>query len=310
MTKQINVAVTHSSVFHADDVIAAAILRGINPQVRFVRSRREQDWSAADVVFDVGGRHDPEAGVFDHHQRERAGARGNGVLFSSAGLLWRHFGLVYLEAVAGGAGVDLAELHDRVDEVLIMAIDAVDNGQTVEPPTTLRDRPDTAVRVQDLSNVFSVLNPVGLFEADTEEAFNEAFEVAVGFAGLVLRKITLREAATLRARDEIRAADTGEPILVMERFYPWQEVVCGEMPHVHFVVFPSPDGSWKVQVVPQEIGQFAARKDLPEVWKGLRDAELAAVTGVADAIFCHPGRFIAGARSREGALALARLAVA
>lgn|GEM_PF-6359412 len=37
---------------------------------------------------------------------------------------------------------------------------------------------------------------------------------------------------------------------------------------------------------------------------------LAALTGVADATFAHRGLFIAGAVSREGALALAQLAVA
>jgi uncharacterized UPF0160 family protein len=32
--------------------------------------------------------------------------------------------------------------------------------------------------------------------------------------------------------------------------------------------------------------------------------DLVAVTGVPDAVFCHTGRFIAVARSREGAVAL------
>jgi uncharacterized UPF0160 family protein len=54
---------------------------------------------------------------------------------------------------------------------------------------------------------------------------------------------------------------------------------------------------------------FDARADLPEAWAGLRDAELAAVTGVADAGFCHNGRFIASAKSYEGIRAMAALAV-
>jgi uncharacterized UPF0160 family protein len=42
----------------------------------------------------------------------------------------------------------------------------------------------------------------------------------------------------------------------------------------------------------------------------LRDAELAAVTGVPDAVFCHNARFIAAAVSFEGALTMARQALA
>ena len=42
----------------------------------------------------------------------------------------------------------------------------------------------------------------------------------------------------------------------------------------------------------------------------LRDQALADVTGVADAVFCHNGVFIAGAKSKQGALQLAAMAVA
>ena len=165
------------------------------------------------------------------------------------------------------------------------------------------------MRVQDLSSVLAVLNPVGLFEGDRPSDFDAAFEVAVGIAGVVLRKLCLREAATLRARDEIRRADTGSALLVMEKFYPWQETVVPEMPHVLLVAFPSPDGSWKVQVVPPALGSFGERFPLPAAWKGLRDEDFAAATGVPDAVFCHPGGLIAGAKSKEGTLALARLAL-
>jgi len=48
---------------------------------------------------------------------------------------------------------------------------------------------------------------------------------------------------------------------------------------------------------------------LPAEWAGLRDAELARVTGVADAVFCHRNRFMAVARTKEGAVALAKLAL-
>ncbi|MEK7088001.1 MAG: MYG1 family protein, partial [Patescibacteria group bacterium] len=41
----------------------------------------------------------------------------------------------------------------------------------------------------------------------------------------------------------------------------------------------------------------------------LRDAKLAEVTGVPDAVFAHRNRFMAVARSKEGAIALAKLAL-
>jgi uncharacterized UPF0160 family protein len=47
----------------------------------------------------------------------------------------------------------------------------------------------------------------------------------------------------------------------------------------------------------------------PDSWAGKRDAELVKATGVADAIFCHNNRFMMVAGSKEGALALAELAL-
>jgi uncharacterized UPF0160 family protein len=80
-------------------------------------------------------------------------------------------------------------------------------------------------------------------------------------------------------------------------------------PDALFVIYPKSDG-WGMQAVPRALGEFANRKDLPEAWAGRSDAELAAVTGVPDAMFAHTKRFYASARSREGILALAQQALA
>ncbi len=83
---------------------------------------------------------------------------------------------------------------------------------------------------------------------------------------------------------------------------PWTHVVVNEMPEVLFVIYPDSDGAqYQVKTVPVEAGSFKTRLDLPKAWSGLRDQELAAVTGVADSVFCHLNLFIGGARSLDGA---------
>jgi uncharacterized UPF0160 family protein len=77
-----------------------------------------------------------------------------------------------------------------------------------------------------------------------------------------------------------------------------------------FVIYPDFDGDQhQIKTVPVEAGSFTARMDLPEAWAGLRDAELAAVSGVADSVFCHLNLFIGGARSLGGAIRMAELAL-
>jgi len=55
--------------------------------------------------------------------------------------------------------------------------------------------------------------------------------------------------------------------------------------------------------------RYENRKNFPEAWAGKRDGELARATGVPDALFCHTNRFLAVAKTKEGALALAKLAI-
>ena len=48
---------------------------------------------------------------------------------------------------------------------------------------------------------------------------------------------------------------------------------------------------------------------LPQAWAGLTDAALEQASGVPGARFCHNGRFIAVAATREAVLEMARIAV-
>jgi uncharacterized UPF0160 family protein len=64
-----------------------------------------------------------------------------------------------------------------------------------------------------------------------------------------------------------------------------------------------------VDTMPPEPGSFAQRLPLPESWAGLDGAALAAASGVADAVFVHLRRFVGAAKSRAGAIEMARLAL-
>ena len=74
---------------------------------------------------DIGGRSNPAAGDFDHHQRGGAGERANGIRYASFGLVWREFGA----ALAGGE-----EAAAAIDERLVQGVDANDTGQTISQP--------------------------------------------------------------------------------------------------------------------------------------------------------------------------------
>ena len=89
---------------------------------------------------------------------------------------------------------------------------------------------------------------------------------------------------------------------------PWKQVVVTEAPEALFVIYPKRQG-FGLETVPRELGTFENRLDLPAAWGGLEQEELAELTGVDDALFCHAKRFLVVAESREGIEALASLAI-
>ncbi|MFQ3265592.1 MAG: uncharacterized UPF0160 family protein, partial [Colwellia sp.] len=60
---------THNGNFHADDVFSIAALKNIFPSIKLIRTRNLELIAKADIVIDVGGEYDADAGRFDHHQR-------------------------------------------------------------------------------------------------------------------------------------------------------------------------------------------------------------------------------------------------
>lgn len=290
------VAATHSGSFHADEVLAAAALRLVNPEVRIVRTREQEQLDAADVVLDVGRAFDPASGRFDHHQLEYKEARDNGIPFSSFGLVWRELGAELCGSAAAAA---------RVDRWLVQGVDAVDCGVTL-------NKEAAQVTVMTISSVIGGFNP-GWQDDTSPQARNDAFERALGLAASVLQNIIRDASGAEKARTVVAQGLLleGKRLLVLDCDVPWKESVLGspEYEQVLYVVSPDSQTKWHVNTVPDYPGSFNNRKPLPASWGGLDGAELDAVTGLPGCIFCHRGRFVAGHQSKDGALEMARLAL-
>ena len=287
---------THNGTFHADDCFAYAILKAAHGgAVTLVRTRDLEVLDKADVVFDVGGSCDPAEGRYDHHMRDKP-LRDNGEPFSSAGLVWRDYGVRAVKALAATVTeAEAAEIAAVLDGGLIRDIDLMDNGAMTPTPG-------------HFSTLLEAFNPSF---AEPERDENEAFAEAAELAGRVLARAVARAHAAVLAAETVAAAAkaaTDPRIIVLETRVPWEDAVFDlNLTRALYVVRPA-GKQWTISAVPPERNSFAQRKPLPESWGGLRDEDFARVSGVADATFCHPARFVCGALSRDGAVTLARLA--
>lgn len=297
--------VTHPAPHHGDETTAVAILGIVEGRVNVLRTRnpKEIEEAAANgaTICDVGGVYDPETGRFDHHQREFAEMREDGTRYSSAGLLWKKYGADACIALTGCTLTQAEAAAMKVDEMLIKGIDATDNGQ-IAPG---------AGGVMSVSQAISVLNP-NWDEPATDEAFLEACQVA----HTILTRTIMSCVSIVKGQDAVEEAveASEDGILALPQFIGgWVETATNsaspKADNLLYGVFKNLQGQWNVQALPPKGDPRAQRKPLPEAWRGLSGAALADLTGVEDAVFCHVGGFICGARSREGAIKLAHLAV-
>lgn len=289
---------THDNLFHLDDLFACAIL-GLYLDAKgetytIVRTRDKEKIAVSDYVVDVGDTHDATINRFDHHQKGGAGARENGIPYASTGLVWKQYGV----DVAGAT--DIAEI---IDTKVMQVLDADDNG--VQYYENILDD----IEALTIHSYFYAFRPTWKEDpAQFDVAFLELVPLVKRY---IARKIQVEKDKfeALQKVEEAYAQSSDTRIVVMDKPYPGDDYLRGKS-EVLYKVSPNAIGNaWGVKTMRDSKDSYENRKDLPAAWGGLRDEELQKVTGVPDAIFCHNALFLATAASKEGAIALATLAV-
>jgi uncharacterized UPF0160 family protein len=306
---------THSGKFHADDVWGVTVLDLLFPGSKLIRTRDPERIAAADFTVDVGDVWDAKSGRFDHHQKGFDGARFSGVTYASAGLVWKEYGARCVALIAQmqtGQALDDKTAQDiawAIDSDLVQYLDMADTGAARNAPGSY-----------GLSAVISGFNlnwvdeqQAGSAEA-TEALRMQRFQRAMDIIrDILINQVKYRIGAML-AGEQVRQGERledGRVLYLKNASLPWTGIVRNEMPKVLFVIgYSVAEDRYILSTVPAAADSFDARKDLPAAWGGLRDGALADVTGVPDAMFCHNGLFIAATKSFDGALTLARLALA
>jgi uncharacterized UPF0160 family protein len=288
---KIKTVATHSGKFHADDVFAVATLKIYSHgNLKVMRTRDQQTIEKADWVVDVGNVYNRKKNRFDHHQPKGAGKRKNGVPYASFGLVWKKYG----KSLCGSKKV-----ADYIDKKLVQQIDAKDNGFNVF-------KMSKDVYPYTISDAIAALN----LAWDEKGIKNKAFTNAVSIAQDVLQREIKLARAKQRARKYVLNSiknTNDKRIVVLNRNYPWKEFI---MPYQEplFVVYPDSNG-WVVAGVRKNLVSFKIRRSFPKSWTGKREKQFAKISGVKDAVFCHRNLFMAVAKSRKGAIQLAKIAL-
>ena len=290
--------VTHDGSFHADDIFAAAalsiMLSNKGETFEIIRTRDQKIINNADYVFDLGRIYKENLNRFDHHQTGGAGER-EGIPYSSFGLVWKKF---------GGEITGNKKITDIIERKLVMPVDVNDNGVDLYKNNFPNIFPYT------LQDVFAIFSPTAFEDLDKNKQFMEALAWA--------KEILQREIK--KAKDQIEIAKiiknfykkTKDKKLIIidkpkvSRFEIWDALQ--DFPEPLFVVYGDKE-DWSIVAMRKEKNSFGSRKNFPISWGGLSYKDLQKITGVSNAVFCHRALFMAVAKSKEGAVKLAQLAI-
>ena len=286
--------VTHAGGFHADEVLATAILEELFENVVVCRTLEVPKNLKSDViVYDIGG------GRWDHHQKGGNGVRENGVPYASAGLIWRDFGPELLKKKYS----DSSELLTSVDKMLIRGIDAIDNG--------IITNSKFEVSSMNISQAISDFNPTW----DENENPDEAFKDACEFARQILINTLRRAISVMKARGYVEEAieKSSNHIMILEKYVSWSRALYfsrnPKALDIWFVIYPSNRVGYNWRTVTISLKNHIPMKAVPDNWLGLKGEEYQKVTGVKTAMFCHHGGFIGAAETQEDAIRLAEIAI-
>lgn len=295
--------VTHSGGFHADELLSSVILQRLYPQTELVRSR-DEDWISPaphKIIYDVGRDYDAQAQIFDHHQRPNP-LREDGQPYSSFGLIWAHYGRDYLRAV-DVPDADIEYIHASFDKGFVLPVDLLDNGALAPATAGILGGLTLPVLLETLKPPFDARNA-----GAEDRAFAAALPVARAFIEAAISGKASKRRAHAMVTQAIHAAGVGR-VLELPMGMPFRAAIeDAGADQLLFVVHPR-DTDWAITGIRVSGDSFEQRADLPAAWAGLTDSALEQASGVAGAKFCHNGRFIAVAATRDAAMEMAALAV-
>lgn len=256
---------THNGEFHADDLLATALLkhalgtRGIS--VRITRSRVKAVLDSCDIVYDVGG------GIYDHHDINKV-YYPNGIPMAACGKLLKD--LVTDEDVAEG-------LRRR----LFYSVEANDNG--FELP-----------RYVEQSRLYfvSMFNPTWMESGSSAQ--HKAFFEVLNIVLRVYERMLETVMADIQARRFISQNAKfvfDNQVMLLSKYCPVQEYARVH-PELLAAVYPR-DDKYVVRCMPTFMRKYATKVSFPVSWHGKSGSDLELITGIKGSVFCPDGGYMA-----------------
>lgn len=293
---------THNGIFHADEVVACAILCLLNftMSVQILRTRDLKMLSQCDICVDVGG------GNFDHHQAGFHKTRENGIKYASAGLIWKCYGRqlisLFLDKYFPKAyDIDIDAVFKNFDKSFIAPVDCEDNG----------------IEATHCFSFISSFLPLWFNnkQSDFDNRFKKALITTISVLEETLKTTIGKEISKNIIENNWKNRDYFHNgiLEIPSQTIMWLEAVINinastKMNKINFVIFPYPNGGWAAQCVPPSLkNKYGKRIPFPRNWAGQTD-KLPELSTIDGATFCHNGCFFVRASTKKAVIEMCNIA--
>lgn len=292
---------THNGIFHSDEIVACGILKILFKNVKEVEIIRSRDIKLlnekCNILVDIGG------GKFDHHQKGGNGKRNNNVSYASAGLVWKEFGELLINKLNNSCLTPKGskKVFDIIDNEIIEKVDKEDNGEKIE--------------YHPFQFIQYYLPSWKESSPNYDDAFKKALDCTTEIISNYCNSVINKEFGNKEIKKRIASSETryNNILLIPSQTINWTEIIIkynllNNASPIDFVIFPYPAGGYALQCVPPSLeNKFGQRIKLPNNWSG-ETTQLAQITGVKSATFCHKGCFFARANKLNDAIKLCMIA--
>ena len=312
--------VTHSGIFHCDDVCACTLLKYLlgEDNVNIIRTRDMAVIEKGDYVVDVGLVYDPDNNRFDHHQRgcfecfecvEESSEKEEKVQIpmSSIGMVYKKYGKEFIRKVLENSYWRNIR-YDKLDCIyrnfyskFVREIDAIDNGVK-----QLED--DSELKYKIHTNISSIVSRYNRSEGENDLYFDIAGSFVLEMMTCIINDLyyksiqfdrdyeSIKHAYENRTNDHLLIFDTYPINLVPALLKFEKDSGCEE---IKLVIYPSNgDSQWNCRTISLNFNNrhsLLSKEELLEKDRTLEDT----------LIFVHNNRFIGATKTRESAIRLA-----
>ncbi len=301
--------VTHGGKFHADDIIACAILRLIYPGIEIIRtllSAESWNFDVNDIIVDVGRIYNPKINRYDHHQKDGPIRPYNKIPYAACGLIWAHYGMYLIGQIAEMEGKDISgkivsKVWSQIDDEIISVIDLMDNGLL----KSIEDSPVKGITIPAMINAFV---PHKATAEEMDMAFETPLKMMMEFLFChIERSIAAAESfEKVRKATQIALENTEQKFVVIDEPGAWRKAVLetDKNENILYAIYEDEiRDQWMIQCVPQSEHSFNSRKPFPEILCGKDEKFL--LQQYKGLKFVHNTGFIAALRTQDDAISFA-----